>query len=81
MEVFPDDVENNSPKAEGVGSSVIVREKGHYFGNCIYFDSPDMAPVGMDNKAIKKYTAAMKYCLRIMQIVTGEAWTEYKTQR
>ena len=50
MEVFPEDVINNSPVAEGVGSSVIVREEGHYFGKCIYFDPPDMAPVGMDNK-------------------------------
>ena len=53
MEVFPEDVINNRPVAEGVGSSVIVREKGHYFGKCIYFDPPDMAPVGMDNKVNK----------------------------
>ena len=39
--------------AEGAGASVIVREKGHYYGNCIFFDPPDMAPVGMDNKVRK----------------------------
>ena len=36
--------------AEAIRTHVIVREKGHYFGNCIVFDPPDMAPVGMDNK-------------------------------
>ena len=35
---------------EGLATHVIVREKGHYFGTCIAFDPPDMAPVGMDNK-------------------------------
>ena len=54
MEILPDDVANNNSVAEGVGSSVIVREKGHYFGKCIYFDPPDLAPVGMDNKVIDK---------------------------
>ena len=38
-----DDVEN-------VRTHVIVREKGHYFGNCIVFDHPGMSPAGMDNK-------------------------------
>ena len=55
MEILPDDVANNNSVAEGVGSSVIVREKGHYFGKCIYFDPPDLAPVGMDNKVIDKW--------------------------
>ena len=37
-------------EAEGLETHVIVRESGHYFGTCIAFDPPDMAPVGMDNK-------------------------------
>ena len=28
----------------------ISRDDGHYFGNCIAFDPPGIAPVGMDNK-------------------------------
>ena len=39
-------------KTEGSRTHMIVREKGHYFGNCIAFDPPDMAPVGMDNKVL-----------------------------
>ena len=35
---------------KNVRTHVIVREKGHYFGNCIVFDHPGMAPSGMDNK-------------------------------
>ena len=54
MEICPDGITANNPLAEGAGSSVIVREKGHYFGKCIYFDSPGMAPVGMDNKVREK---------------------------
>ena len=80
MEILPDDVANNNSVAEGVGSSVIVREKGHYFGKCIYFDPPDLAPVGMDNKVIDKWgwvIAFKEYCCDIK----GESWTEYKTQR
>ena len=51
----------NSPEAEGAGSSVIVREKGHYFGNCIYFDPPDMAPIGMDNKVRKNIGTSISF--------------------
>lgn len=36
--------------AEGTRTHVIVRENGHYFGKCLAFDPPNMAPVGMDNK-------------------------------
>ena len=35
---------------EDLGTHVIVREDGHYFGTCIFFNPPDRAPVGMDNK-------------------------------
>ena len=35
---------------EELGTHVIVREDGHYFGTCVFFNPPDMAPVGMDNK-------------------------------
>ena len=50
IEIVAEDVAEHSPVAEGAGASVIVREKGHYFGNCIFFDPPGNAPVGMDNK-------------------------------
>ena len=37
--------------AEGyLGSHAVVRERGHYFGTCIFFNPPDLAPIGMDNK-------------------------------
>ena len=35
---------------EDLGTHAIVREDGHYFGTCIFFNPPDRAPVGMDNK-------------------------------
>ena len=37
---------------EGLRTHVIVRDGGHYYGNCIAFDPPDMAPVGMDSKVL-----------------------------
>ena len=37
---------------EGSRTHAVVRERGHYFGNCIAFDPPDKAPVGMDNKVV-----------------------------
>ena len=41
--------------AEELGTHVIVREDGHYFGTCVFFNPPDMAPVGMDNKVHNMY--------------------------
>ena len=40
----------NDKDIENVRTHVIIREKGHYFGNCIVLDPPGVAPVGMDNK-------------------------------
>ena len=40
----------NDKNVENARTHVIIREKGHYFGNCIAFDHPGMSPVGMDNK-------------------------------
>ena len=47
---------------EGLRTHAIVRDGGHYYGNCIAFDPPDMAPVGMDNKVCTKqlYIIAFK---------------------
>ena len=37
--------------AEGfLGSHAVVRDGGHYFGTCLFFNPPDFAPIGMDNK-------------------------------
>ena len=37
--------------AEGYfGSHAVVRERGHYFGTCLFFNPPGLAPIGMDNK-------------------------------
>ena len=37
--------------AEGfLGSHAVVRDGGHYFGTCLFFNPPDLAPIGMDNK-------------------------------
>ena len=44
---------------EGLRTHIIARDGGHYYGNCIAFDPPDMAPVGMDNKVITTQSAIL----------------------
>ena len=47
-EILASDIEEFSSV---MGMHAIVREGGHYFGNCVYFNPPNVAPIGHDNKA------------------------------
>ena len=47
MEILASDVEKFSSV---IGMHAIVREEGHYFGNCVFFHPPNVAPIGHDNK-------------------------------
>ena len=50
---------------------MIVREEGHYYGNCIAFDPPDTAPVGMDNKVMIIYCNIIR-CISSLFLAKGE---------
>ena len=47
MKILASDVDKFSSM---IGMHAIVREEGDYFGNCVYFNPPNVAPIGHDNK-------------------------------